>query len=169
MVELSEQTVGHIRALFSESEVPDAIRLLGDLGPIVGRTDSPSSHRILFAALRLSGGTIDGLDRAIDLAKQDWRDLLVAANFADDIHTHEKWRPRRFDAATSDRWRNGVLPTGVDFGPGALVLWPAEQGGGGAQGSVIGLLGLEPEPRYRVRWRTGPERDMWQWQLRAAG
>lgn len=31
---------------------------------------------------------------AIALANLDWRDLLVAAGFADDIHAHARWRPR---------------------------------------------------------------------------
>jgi hypothetical protein len=35
------------------------------------------------AALQLSGGDRAKLDAAIQLAKTDWRDLLVAAGFAD--------------------------------------------------------------------------------------
>ena len=50
-------------------------------------------ERIRIAALKGSGGTLDGLRACIALAKQDWRDLLVGAGFADDIHAHLAWKP----------------------------------------------------------------------------
>lgn len=49
--------------------------------------------RVRLAALRLSGGDLAGFDRAVALAKQDWRDLLVAAGFAHDVTAHERWWP----------------------------------------------------------------------------
>src|SRR5215471_12768684 len=109
MVELSERTASHVRLLFSADHVADAIRLLreecADKLPIVGSTSTPSSlERIRFAALRLSGGDIGRLRYAIELANADWRDLLVAAEFADDVHAHETWQPMLLDAATIKRW-----------------------------------------------------------------
>jgi hypothetical protein len=41
--------------------------------------------------LKLSAGNIDKLKAAIELAKTDWRDLLVAAGFADDTTAHKRW------------------------------------------------------------------------------
>jgi hypothetical protein len=33
------------------------------------------------------------LQKAIDLAKIDWRDVLVAADFASDLTAHTSWWP----------------------------------------------------------------------------
>jgi hypothetical protein len=48
-------------------------------------------ERILFAILKLSGGNMAKLEKAISLAKVDWRDLLVASGFADDAQAHYLW------------------------------------------------------------------------------
>jgi hypothetical protein len=50
-------------------------------------------ERIRIAVLKLSHGDLNALQRAIDLAQHDWRDVLVAAGFADDINAHESWWP----------------------------------------------------------------------------
>jgi len=50
-------------------------------------------ERIRFAVLKLSQGDLNALQRAIDLAKLDWRDALVHAGFGDDIKAHESWWP----------------------------------------------------------------------------
>jgi hypothetical protein len=48
-----------------------------------------SRERILAAVVRIAGGRLDRLSQAIELAHTDWRDLLVAADLAD-----EAWRAR---------------------------------------------------------------------------
>ena len=50
-------------------------------------------ERIRFAVLKLSCGDLNALGRAIDLAKLDWRDALVAADFANDLNAHKSWWP----------------------------------------------------------------------------
>jgi hypothetical protein len=50
-------------------------------------------ERIRFSVLELSGGNIDKLKRAITLAQKDWRDILVAAGFANDPLAHKTWNP----------------------------------------------------------------------------
>jgi hypothetical protein len=50
-------------------------------------------ERIRFSALKLSAGNIDKLRDAIKLAKTDWRDLIVAAGFANDPTAHKRWLP----------------------------------------------------------------------------
>lgn len=50
-------------------------------------------NRIRIAALKLSNGDLEKLKTAVDLAKRDWRDLLVSAGFANDINAHEEWLP----------------------------------------------------------------------------
>lgn len=48
-------------------------------------------ERIHFTVLKLTFNSESGLDEAIELAKRDWRDLLVAADFSEDLDAHEKW------------------------------------------------------------------------------
>ena len=48
-------------------------------------------ERIRFAVLKLSDGDVEKLDAAVNLAKTDWRDLLVAAGFGDSLTEHDCW------------------------------------------------------------------------------
>jgi hypothetical protein len=48
-------------------------------------------ERIRAAALKISRGSLDRLALATSLAKSDWRDLLMAADFGEDAHAHEAW------------------------------------------------------------------------------
>lgn len=48
-------------------------------------------ERIRFAALKLSRGNPHKLLRAIEEARMDWRDLLMAAGFGTDENAHEIW------------------------------------------------------------------------------
>jgi hypothetical protein len=50
-------------------------------------------ERVRFAALKLSEGNKDKLLGAAQLAQYDWRDLLVAARFANDAEAHKSWAP----------------------------------------------------------------------------
>jgi len=61
--------------------------------PFVERVDDAKLERLQFAALRLSEGNLDKLNRAIALSNRDWRDLLMAAGFAEDINAHVSWVP----------------------------------------------------------------------------
>lgn len=51
-------------------------------------------ERVRFAALKLSDGRLDRLLEAIELAQADWRDLLMAAGFGEDVKAHERWLAR---------------------------------------------------------------------------
>lgn len=57
-----------------------------------------SLERVRFGVLKLSEGDLDHLLEAIQLAQTDWRDLLVAAGFANDIEAHWAWRPGTSEA-----------------------------------------------------------------------
>lgn len=48
-------------------------------------------ERIRFAVLKLGAKTDSEFDSAIHLAKIDWRDLLMAAGFGEDLDAHNKW------------------------------------------------------------------------------
>jgi hypothetical protein len=55
--------------------------------------DSAAMDRFRFAALKLSGGDWKKLQAAVQLAQQDWRDLLMAAGFGHDPEAHRTWQP----------------------------------------------------------------------------
>ena len=88
MTALSDAAKDRIRALYAAADVPEAERLMADFA----REMPPFGDRIPFAAIKLGGGDLGRLREAIQLGRTDWRDLLVAAGFADDVHAHERWR-----------------------------------------------------------------------------
>jgi hypothetical protein len=55
-------------------------------------TYAQDMDRIRLAAIKCSNGKFPLLQDAVKLAKLDWRDLLVAAGFADDVEAHRGWR-----------------------------------------------------------------------------
>lgn len=99
---LTPRTREHIAALFSETLRDHVAQLLitecGNNLPFLNNADEFSLERYRFAVLRLSRGDMTMLKRAIDLAQVDWRDLLVAAGFADDPTSYLRWEPR------NDNW-----------------------------------------------------------------
>jgi hypothetical protein len=94
---LSAETERHIAALFPAShktQVSDLLlRQCGNNLPFCEKSDEFQLERVRFAALKLSAGNIEKLKEAIELAKQDWRDLLMAAGFGTDITAHKRWVP----------------------------------------------------------------------------
>lgn len=94
-VRLSPGTRRRVDHLFSRRQRDTAARLLveecGTRLPACGDKDRHGLERIRFAALKMSGGNLERLRAAVDQAKTDWRDLLVQADFAHDIHAHERW------------------------------------------------------------------------------
>ena len=92
---LSPRTKELIEILFRPQDVAEASQWLvdecGNNLPLCVKLDEYGMERIRFAALRLSQGNIRRLLRAIDKARMDWRDLLVAAEFGYYVHAHEAW------------------------------------------------------------------------------
>ena len=99
MVKLSQQTQLRVDLLFHSANRPKAAKLLaeqcGNNLPFLEDADEYALERFRFAALKLSGGDLGELRSAIRLAKADWRDLLVAAGFAEDVGAHKRWLPER--------------------------------------------------------------------------
>ena len=62
--------------------------------PFLNDLDEVKLERFQFAALKLSAGDLDKFDQAIALAKRDWRDLLMAAGFGEDVNAHA-WLPKQ--------------------------------------------------------------------------
>lgn len=83
-VELSPQTTPRLELLFPPMTREEARRLSGEINP-------ESLERVRFAALKVSDGKIEKLKMVIELAKADWRDLLVSASFAQDSEAHKTW------------------------------------------------------------------------------
>jgi hypothetical protein len=115
----------------------------------------------------LAVARLDGLRKAVELAQADWRDLLVAADFASDPQAHLQWLPRRFDVDVANRWMAGEILDGVAYALNQpiLVQLGFEQP---QRGSVISLEGLEPEPRYLVELSSGRDAEMFQRHLTPA-
>jgi hypothetical protein len=171
MVQLSNRTRARLLELFQPSDVELADRLLveecGDNLPLMTGAIAEQLERIRFAAIRVSGGRLDDLRNAVALAQLDWRDLLVAADFADDPEAHLQWQPRRFDAGISARWIAGENLPGVAFSLNQAVK--VEVGSSSHKfGSVIQLRGLEPEPKYLVELDSAESIELFQRLLRMA-
>jgi hypothetical protein len=94
---LSPETQRRLDILFRQEERAEVARLLaeqcGNNLPFLENLDEQGLERFQFAALKLSGGDLSRLRNVIDLAKSDWRDLLMAAGFGEDTRAHVYWMP----------------------------------------------------------------------------
>ena len=96
--DVSAETDRRIALLFPPEE-RDLVRMVlieecGNNLPGLDKLDDAQLERFRFAVLKLSEGNLNKLDRAVSLAKEDWRDLLVAAGFGDP-KAHQLWLPSR--------------------------------------------------------------------------
>lgn len=95
MSELSPNTEYLVHTLYKSREAKE----VGDILEIECGTEALDCdgwtpiqmERIRFAVLKLSIESETGLDDAVNLANTDWRDLLMAAGFGEDLNAHEKW------------------------------------------------------------------------------
>lgn len=89
MATISPETQRRLDILFRQEDRAEAARLLaeqcGNNLPFLENLDEQRLERFRFAALKLSGGDLSRLREAIDVAKTDWRDLLMAAGFGEDL------------------------------------------------------------------------------------
>ena len=92
---LSPGTTRRIAALFPAAQRAEIGSVLvaecGSTLPFADTLGATGIERVRFAVLKISGGSIDRLLSAVGLARQDWRDALVGAEFADDKRTHLAW------------------------------------------------------------------------------
>lgn len=97
--EISHETAWRIARLFPPADRAAVSALLvehcGRDIPLWDNYTAKGLERIRFAALKLSGGDYAKLKEAVELAKVDWRDVLVAAGFGHDPLEHQRWRPTR--------------------------------------------------------------------------
>jgi hypothetical protein len=92
---LTSDTLDRIHRTFPEAAWTEVETLLreecGDRLPLVRSAELV--ERIRFAVLKLSCGDLDRLKRHIRGARHDWRDVLMAAGFANSITSHKEWMP----------------------------------------------------------------------------
>jgi hypothetical protein len=69
-----------------ETEFPHHVDVVREhlhaLGPLVDHSRQ-DPERMYGAVVRVAEGRLDGLERALDLARSDWRDLLMAADLGE--------------------------------------------------------------------------------------
>ena len=92
---LSLGTIRRIAALFPAAQRAEVGNVLvvecGRTLPFAEALGAGGIERVRFAVLRISGGSIDHLWAAVELAKKDWRDAIVGAGFGDDVRAHLSW------------------------------------------------------------------------------
>jgi len=79
--------------LFTTEENTTVIEILTEEcnGARLYTTSEDAIERIQLAVLKLSNGEVDKFLAAAELAQLDWRDVLVAAGFGNDLEAHTKW------------------------------------------------------------------------------
>ena len=100
---LSGEVSSRLEALFAGDDAELAAALLeAECGRNLPFCAAPDRARLIerirIAALKLSAGKLDALESAVAMAKQDWRDVLVAAGFGEDTEAHLRWWPTTTDA-----------------------------------------------------------------------
>lgn len=98
MIPLSPACRLRLDAMFPPAWRAQAEELLteqcGATLPYCLEVDNPEDFdRIRFAVLKLSDGRFEKLRHWVAEANKDWRDVLVAAGFANDGEIHLRWVP----------------------------------------------------------------------------
>ena len=95
MVELSVTTRAIAATLFTARDLSRVVTILeqdcADNLPGCESYDAAKLERIRFAALKCAAGSLESLDKAVALARTDWRDLLMAAGFGHALDEHARW------------------------------------------------------------------------------
>jgi hypothetical protein len=94
-LELTKRAEALVAHFFSEDE-SDSVRIIlqnecGNNLPYLKECSPKELERFRFAVIKIADGKVERLKSAVGLAKSDWRDLLMNADFANDIHVHERW------------------------------------------------------------------------------
>jgi hypothetical protein len=82
-VALTEAVSGKVRLMFPSEQQPEAVRLLekecGRNLPFYEDAGPQKLERVRLAVLKLSRGNLDELRNQLDVARVDWRDVLLLA------------------------------------------------------------------------------------------
>jgi hypothetical protein len=101
VVDLTPRTGRVIEHFFASEDARREVRRLletecAETLPFMSTGTSEDLERIRFAVLRESGGDLPRLRRAVEMAKVDWRDLLMGAGFGLQTDAHERWYEDHF-------------------------------------------------------------------------
>ena len=106
MLDLSNETKSIVKVLFTEQYTSIVAQLLieecGNNIPFCEKHTPEKMERTRYSVLKISNGSIDSLKSAIELAKIDWRDVLMNAGFGDDTKKHKKWAKKLLAAKGND-------------------------------------------------------------------
>jgi hypothetical protein len=98
MLELTTDTKRVAEALFSSEDAERMKERLrtetADKSAFHAFNTAESRERIWLAIIKMCKETLDPWDEWFDLAKSDWRDLLMAADFGRDTKAHVKWKQK---------------------------------------------------------------------------
>jgi hypothetical protein len=122
VVEISTRLLSRIQLDFP-NHTKIVLDRLGALDGLVAQSGE-DPERMLAAVVRLAAGRLDRLDQAIAMARLDWRDLLVAADLAD-----QQW-PARLSA-----WLDPPGRSPATRAPGREVCWSTPTGISGGSGT----------------------------------
>lgn len=93
--ELSPAVQRRVATLFPPQQRAEAAQLLvaecGANLPFADTLGPAGVERVRAAVLKLSGGDLEELGSAIDLAQSDWRDALCGAGFGEELSSHLRW------------------------------------------------------------------------------
>ena len=89
------KTLAKLEQLFPKEQRTAAAALLethcGTGPPLVTAQGLEGIERIRCAVLKISEGSLEKLHAAVQHANNDWRDVLVAAGFANNVLAHLSW------------------------------------------------------------------------------
>lgn len=89
---LQLNTIKRIQTLFTaelQKEVIDS--LTNECAKGIRPNNHEELERIRIAILKISEGDINKFYKAIEWSQIDWRDVLVAAGFGNDLNAHKVW------------------------------------------------------------------------------
>ena len=95
--ELSRRARRLCDKLFASSESERIKAVLGGLlveAIPLAPSSSQGIERIDFSIIKIAAADIGALSRAVELAKLDWRNLLMEAGFAQSVDRHNQWYER---------------------------------------------------------------------------
>lgn len=90
---LPPNVIGVIESLFTPNERKTITNMMIDEcnAEKIYNSSEAEVERIQLAVLKLSDGDADKFLAAVELAQIDWRDVLGAAGFGEDLEAHSKW------------------------------------------------------------------------------
>ncbi len=106
MVGLSKKTEKLVARVFPDKGARTTAQnmLTSECGngiPFCENSSPEDLERIRFAVLKLSEGDLKKLQRAIELANLDWRDLFMEAGFGHDVEAHNKWYAKKTEVPSN--------------------------------------------------------------------